>query len=100
MAATAELTALGYIGVRSTRLDDWGSFATRLLGMQQVDRAGTIRAFRMDDRKQRLIVTGEQGEGLGFLGWEVANAAALDTLAARLDAHDVKVQRAPPRPGR
>ena len=95
METTAELTVLGYIGVRSTRLDDWGSFATRLLGMQQVDRAGAVRAFRMDDRKQRLIVTGEQGEGLGFLGWEVANAAALDTLAARLDAHDVKVRRAP-----
>jgi hypothetical protein len=57
MEATAELTALGYIGVRSTRLDDWGAFATRLLGMQQVDCAGAVRAFRMDDRKQRLIVT-------------------------------------------
>jgi hypothetical protein len=29
MEMTAELTALGYIGVRSTRLDDWGAFATR-----------------------------------------------------------------------
>jgi 2,3-dihydroxybiphenyl 1,2-dioxygenase len=95
MEATAELTALGYIGVRSTRLDDWGAFATRLLGMQQVDRAGAVRAFRMDDRKQRLIVTGDEGEGLGFLGWEVADAAALDALAARLDAHGVKVRRAP-----
>ena len=95
METTAELTALGYIGVRSARLDDWGSFATRLLGMQQVDRAGAVRAFRMDDRKQRLIVTGDEGEGLGFLGWEVADAAALDALAARLDAHGVKVRRAP-----
>jgi hypothetical protein len=33
MEATAQLTAVGYIGVRSTRLDDWGAFATRLLGM-------------------------------------------------------------------
>ena len=39
----------------------------------------------MDDRRQRLIVTGEEaGEGLAFLGWEVADAAALDALAARL----------------
>jgi hypothetical protein len=99
METTAELTALGYIGVRSDRLDDWGSYAARLLGMQQVDRAGAVRAFRMDDRKQRLIVTGDEGEGLGFVGWEVADAAALEALSARLDAHGVEVRRVPPCPG-
>jgi 2,3-dihydroxybiphenyl 1,2-dioxygenase len=97
METTVGLTALGYIGVRSSRLDDWGAYATRLLGMQQVDRGGDVRAFRMDDRKQRLIVTGEEGEGLDFLGWEVADAAALDALAARLEAHGVQVHRAPRR---
>jgi catechol 2,3-dioxygenase-like lactoylglutathione lyase family enzyme len=96
MELTAGLTALGYIGVRSARPDDWSSYATRLLGMQQVDRGGAVRAFRMDDRRQRLIVTGDEGEGLGFLGWEVTDAAALDALAARLDAHGVAV-RHPPR---
>ncbi len=91
---TAGLTGLGYIGVRSARLDDWSSYATGLLGIQQVDRAGAVRAYRMDDRKQRLIVTGDEGEGLGFLGWEVADAGALDALAARLDAHGTDVRRA------
>jgi len=46
----------------------------------------------MDDRKQRLIVTGDEGEGLSFLGWEVKDAAALEALASRLDRHDVKVR--------
>ena len=95
MDTSTNLNALGYIGVRSTRLDDWGTYATRLLGMQQVDRAGAVRAFRMDDRKQRLIVTGDEGDGLDFLGWEVADAATLDALAARLEAHGVVVRRAP-----
>jgi len=95
METNAGLTALGYIGVRSTRLDDWGGYATGLLGMQRVDRGGAVQAFRMDDRKQRLIVTGDEGDGLDFLGWEVADAAALDALAARLDAHGVEVRRAP-----
>ena len=95
MEAPEELTALGYIGIRSARLDDWSSYATRLLGMQPADRAGAVRAFRMDDRKQRLIVTGDEGEGLAFLGWEAADAATLDALAARLDAHGVKVTLAP-----
>ena len=78
MLLPAELTALGYIGIRSSRLDDWASYATKLLGMQQVDRAGAVRAFRMDDRRQRLVVTGDEGEGLGFLGWEAEDAAALE----------------------
>lgn len=95
MEATSELTALGYIGVRSARLEDWSTYATRLLGVQRVDRAGAVRAFRMDDRKQRLIVTGDEGEGLSFLGWEVADAAALEALATRLEAHGSRCAAGP-----
>lgn len=88
-----ELKSLGYIGVQSRKLADWSAFATGLLGMQQVDRAGDVRAFRMDDRKQRLVVTGAEGDGLGFLGWEVAEKADLDTLASRLEAAGAPVRR-------
>jgi hypothetical protein len=42
-------------------------------------------AFRMDDRKQRITVDADGGEGIGFFGWEVADAAALDALAGRLE---------------
>src|SRR5262249_47735948 len=47
--ACMEITALGYVGIQSSRLDDWAQLATGLLGMQQVDRGGALRAFRMDD---------------------------------------------------
>jgi len=88
-----ELRALGYIGVQSAKLDDWSGFATRLLGMQQVDKAAAQRSFRMDDRKQRLVVSRAEHDGLGFLGWEVAERSDLDALAARLDAHGIAVRR-------
>ena len=94
MDGTANLLGLGYIGIRSQRLDDWSNYATGLLGMQPVDRGGGSRAYRMDDRKQRLVVSSDGGEGLGFIGWEVANAAALSVLSARLDKHDVAVTAA------
>lgn len=87
-----DLLSLGYVGVRSGKLDDWSAFATGLLGMQQVDRGGGERAFRMDDRTQRLIVSDSEGEGLGYLGWEVADAAAMDALASRLEAHGTQVR--------
>jgi 2,3-dihydroxybiphenyl 1,2-dioxygenase len=89
-----EIRSLGYIGVQSARVEDWSALAGGLLGMQLVDSGGPQRAFRMDDRKQRLIVTGEAGDALGFLGWEVEDANALERLAARLDRHGVQVTRA------
>ncbi|MEG3125968.1 VOC family protein [Sphingomonas sp. GB1N7] len=88
-----ELQALGYIGVRSGQLDEWSAYAVGLLGMQKVDAASGMRAFRMDDRKQRLVVSAEDGDTIGFIGWEVADAAALDRLATRLEANGVAVRR-------
>ena len=85
------IIALGYLGVRSDRLDDWSDFAGRLLGMQKIDRGGKALAFRMDDMKQRLVVSDEPGETLAFMGWEVAEAADLDRYAARLEAAGVAV---------
>lgn len=85
------LSSLGYIGIRSTRTDDWDQFATGLLGMQRKDAGGSVRAFRMDDRRQRLIVTGDEGEGLAFMGWEIDSAEALDRLAGRLEDAGVAV---------
>jgi catechol 2,3-dioxygenase-like lactoylglutathione lyase family enzyme len=93
------LLSLGYIGVRSPKLADWQGFATGLLGMQLVDAAGGVRAFRMDDRRQRLIVTDDAepaGDALAFLGWEVADAMALDALAARLEARKSPPRRSSP----
>ncbi len=85
------LTSLGYIGINSSLTSDWEGFATGLLGMQQVDRGGSSRMFRMDDRKQRLVVTGEGDEGLAFMGWEVASSGDLDRLASTLENAGVAV---------
>ncbi|MBA4222534.1 MAG: biphenyl 2,3-dioxygenase [Methylobacterium sp.] len=85
--------SLGYLGVRSDKLADWGGFASGLLGMQLVDRGGKQRSFRMDDRKQRLLVSDEPGETLAFLGFEVSSASDLDDLAGRLEAAGFAVDR-------
>ena len=86
-----EIEALGYIGVGARQTEDWDAFAGGLLGMQRVDRGGQTASFRMDDRKQRLIIEPDRDVGLGFIGWEVADAAALDRLAARLEMAGVRV---------
>jgi 2,3-dihydroxybiphenyl 1,2-dioxygenase len=85
--------ALGYVGIRAKGLDDWASYGTRLLGLQRIDKSRSTLAFRMDDRKQRIIVDADGGDGIGFFGWEVADAAALDALAARLEQSGITVAR-------
>jgi 2,3-dihydroxybiphenyl 1,2-dioxygenase len=89
------IQALGYLGLGTPKFDDWTAFATTQLGMQAVDRGGAMRAFRMDDRKQRLIVDGAMPDGQRVFGWEVADAAALDNLASRLENAGVAVRQGP-----
>ena len=85
------IQALGYMVIGSDHLEPWDELATGLLGMQRVDRGRTMRAFRMDDRSQRLLVAA--GAAPATIGWEVADASALDALAARLDAAGTPVSR-------
>ncbi len=85
--------SLGYIGMRAKDLDEWAGYGTKLLGMQLVEKGKRQLALRMDDRKQRLIVDADGGEGVGCYGWEMESAAALDRLAAHLDANGVRFAR-------
>src|ERR1700733_2312404 len=89
------LQALGYAGFGSDALDDWRQFGTGLVGLQAVERRSSLLAFRMDDRKQRIVIDRAMPEGARFFGWEVADAAALDALAARLEQAKVDVTAEP-----
>src|SRR5687767_8716135 len=85
--------SFGYMGIRSSKLEDWAAYGSRFLGMQLVDKSNGTLTFRMDDRKQRLVVSQDGGEGPAFYGWEVADAAALDAYGAQLERHGVTVAR-------
>src|SRR5947207_2054119 len=87
--------SLGYLGISTPNIDEWSDFATRQLGLQLVDRAASCRAFRMDDRRQRIIVDTQRPDAERFFGWEVADAASLDVLAGKLEAAGVAVRREP-----
>ena len=84
------IQALGYVGFGSRDLDDWRQFGTGLVGLQAVERGNSLLAFRMDDRKQRIVIDRSMADGERFFGWEVADAAALDALAARLEKAGVE----------
>ena len=88
-----QIEALGYVGVRSDRLDDWATFASGFLGMQIAERSAKSLRLRMDDRKQRLVIAPDIADGAALFGWELSDATALDALAARLEAARVDVKR-------
>jgi 2,3-dihydroxybiphenyl 1,2-dioxygenase len=89
------LQALGYVGFGSRDLDDWRQFGTGLVGLQAVERGNSLLAFRMDDRKQRIVIDRAMADGERFFGWEVTDAASLDALAARLEKAGIDVTAEP-----
>jgi len=85
-----ELRAFGYAGLKTNKLEDWAEFGPKFLGLQLVERTSSTLTFRMDDRKQRIVVSRDEASAQVF-GWEVDDVAALDALAARLEAARVPV---------
>ena len=90
-----EICALGYIVAGSTKLDEWAKFAQSLLGMQVGERSASSISLRMDERRQRLSLGAELPDGAFLIGWEVDDAMSLDSLASRLEAAGVRVERGP-----
>ena len=85
------INALSYIGVNSDKIEDWSDYSEKCLGMQRVDRAKGTLSFRMDDQKQRLAITGDTGDSLAFIGWEVEKKEDLQTYAAKLEKNNIPV---------
>ena len=64
------LDSLGYFGVRARNLDDWSSFGQKFLGLQLVDRSRKTLTFRMDDRRQRIVVHEDDvADGVARRSW-------------------------------
>lgn len=87
--------ALGYIIVSTQDLAAWSDYGPGQLGLQRIDRSAGTLAFRMDDRKQRLVVEEDGGSTISGYGWEMADAAAMDALADRVEAAGIAVTRGP-----
>ena len=60
------IKALSYLGVTSEKIQDWSDYATRNLGMQEIDKTKNSLMLRMDDQKQRFSISNDGGEGLSI----------------------------------
>ena len=85
------IEALGYIGVRAK---DWMTGGpTGAISWPATHRQEPLDArLPHGDRKQRLVVDADGGQGIGFFGWEVRTRLRW-TLAARIEAAGTRVAR-------
>jgi 2,3-dihydroxybiphenyl 1,2-dioxygenase len=88
---------LGYLGFEVSDLAAWERFATGILGLVVARRGedGSL-ALRMDGHEQRFFVQPGPADDLAFVGWEAADAAALEATVGTLRAAGVALEECDP----
>ena len=85
---------LGYIGFNSTDPAAFTNYATTALGMQEVSLGTGRPSFRIDSYEQRVIVESSDKNGAAYIGWQLADDAALQAAAAEVQDTGVAVEQA------
>jgi 2,3-dihydroxybiphenyl 1,2-dioxygenase len=86
------VASFGYFGVHSDKLADWETYGQNLLGLELVDKTSTTLKFRMDDLKQRIIVSSDP-DIVDTFGWEASSPDELNAIAARVETAGIPVSR-------
>ena len=83
-------TQLGYLGLEVSDLGAWRRFATGLFGLAVgAPRPDGALPLRMDNHDFRFLLSEGAKDDVAFVGWEVADGAALDAMKERLARADV-----------
>ena len=85
--------SLGYLGLAVKDPDAFAAFATGVLGLMPGEAAGR---FRLDDLAWRIAVEAGEADDVAYIGFEVAGAAELEALRARLAEAGVSVGNGDP----
>ena len=83
---------LGYLGLDVKDPAPWRAILVDVLGMQ-LRESSDATYLRVDERHHRLVLHAGARNGTAYVGWEVADAAAMDALAGHLEAAGVEVER-------
>ena len=82
------IISLGYLGFQAEDISAWRTWATQVLGLQEVKpppHAPSDHLYlRMDERSWRFAIEPAEKGSLVFTGWEVVNLAALEQISKSL----------------
>jgi 3,4-dihydroxy-9,10-secoandrosta-1,3,5(10)-triene-9,17-dione 4,5-dioxygenase len=89
--------SLGYVVIETAQPEEWERFLTQFAGvMRAPDAADGAALYRIDDRPFRFRIERSDREWFKAAGYEVADVAALENLAARVAAAGHPVERFTP----
>lgn len=86
------VTQLGYLGLGVSDVTAWEHFMTQTLGLQVSGREedGAL-FFRMDEYHHRFTAHPGGADDVSYIGWEVADEHALQTIRGQLQTAGVQV---------
>jgi 3,4-dihydroxy-9,10-secoandrosta-1,3,5(10)-triene-9,17-dione 4,5-dioxygenase len=87
---TIDIRSMGYARVASTDLDQWRTFAVKVLGLAEgrgPDPANLY--YRIDEVSARLVVFPAEVDQLSCIGWELADHAALQQAREHLSKEGI-----------
>lgn len=82
-----QVTELAYLGVVTTDLDAWETFAVNMMGMQLAGKNDQQLTLRMDEKAHRWIINKDSQNGHAFTGFTCANETSLQELVETLRKH-------------
>jgi biphenyl-2,3-diol 1,2-dioxygenase len=86
------VSKLAYVGAHASDMESWRKYSTEVLGMEVArDSSDDLLYLRADTRHHRMSIHPGDANDIAYIGWEVANHEALETLAAKLDRAGIKV---------
>jgi len=89
----ATVRSLGYAILGCADLEEWRTFAAKVLGLQVVEHTDSSIRLRMDEYLYRLQIEEGAAAGVHTLGWEVGGPDDLAELAARAESAGYTVER-------
>jgi extradiol dioxygenase len=89
--------SLAYAGIETPEADAWRNVGPGVFGFEvRTDAPDGAVMLRVDERHHRLVARRGERNRLAYLGWEVADAAALDAIADRIEAAGLSIVRDDP----
>jgi len=80
------ISCLGYLGLTTTKLDEWPTFSETVLGMMPVSAPDGELRYRIDDQAWRISITAGPEDDIAYAGYEAASTADFEDVKSRLTA--------------
>jgi 2,3-dihydroxybiphenyl 1,2-dioxygenase len=83
---------LAYVAATTRDVSAWREYGTEVMGLELgSDSNDQLMYLRADERHHRLAVRAGDNDDVEYVGWEVANQAALEAAAAAVERQGVAV---------